>query len=254
MRTSHSRNHILGLEKGLAVIQCFGDQNQKLTISDVAGAAGLSRAAARRCLLTLEHLGYAEFDGKFFRLTFRVLRLGYAYLSSAPLPQVLQLHIEKLSNETHESCSAAILDKHEVVYIAKSTVRRILASGVNIGSRLPAYCTASGRVLLSALPPREARKILTSQKLPALTQFTKTHAEPILESLEQVRIDGYCLVEEELELGLISLAVPVFCAKGRVVAALNIGSQRQRNSKKAMLNRFLPLLLKVQNEVCGLIH
>lgn len=253
MASYDQRNHIVGLEKGLTVIECFDAKNQKLTIADVARKVHLSRAAARRCLLTLAHLGYAEFDGKFFRLTVRSLRLGFAYLSSTPLPQILQLHIEKLSDETHESCAAAILDESEVVYIARATVKRILASGVHIGSTLPAFCTSTGRVLLAALEPSEARSRIKAAPRPALTKYTKTDVDDVLAALDRARRDGYCLVQEELEQGLISLAVPVYNSAGRVVAALNIGAQKQRLDARQLVKQFLPKLLKIQSVVTDLI-
>lgn len=247
------RNHIVGLEKGLAVIECFSDQHQKLTIADVARTVEISRAAARRCLLTLAHLGYAEYDGKFFRLTVRSLRLGYAYLSSTRLPQILQLQIERLGDDTQESCAAAILDQGEIVYIARATVRRILASGVNVGSRLPAFCTSMGRVLLAHLDPAEARARLKASARPALTKHTVTGIEKILTLLEKVRRDGYCLVQEELELGLISLAVPVYNSGGHVVAALNISAQHPRIDAAQMMKQFLPRLLALQKQSSDLI-
>ena len=157
MTTSYDqRNHIVGLEKGLAVIVCFDETHQKLTIAEVAQAVGLSRAAARRCLLTLTRLGYAEYDGKFFRLTVHAMRLGYAYLASTTTTQILQTAVERLSGETNESCSAAVLDGNEMVYVARAAVKRILSISVNVGTRLPLYCTSMGKVLLAALEPEAA--------------------------------------------------------------------------------------------------
>src|SRR5262245_59608499 len=150
------RDFILGLKKGLAVIECFDDEHERLTSADVAAKTGLSRAAARRCLLTLHKLGYANYDGKLFMLAPRVMRLGYAYLLSASLPQLLQPFLEHLSEQVHESSSAAILEGEEIVYLARAATRRIMSSGLCIGTRLPTYCTSMGRVLLAGLPPGEA--------------------------------------------------------------------------------------------------
>jgi len=248
------KNHIVGLEKGLGVIECFDDNNQKLTAAEVARKLNLSRAAARRCLLTLNYLGYADYDGKFFRLTVRALRLGYAYLSSTPLPQLLQLHVERLCDEIHESCSAAILDNDEVVYVARATVKRILASGVSVGSRLPAFCTSTGRILLVAKSTEDARAILAAANRPHLTPRTVTDVDQIMVLLDRVRIDGYCLVEEELEMGLLSLSVPVYSSAGVVVAALNIGVQSQRVSATQLLEEFLPKLTSIQKTVADFIR
>src|SRR4051812_3699738 len=154
------RDYMAGLGKGLAVIACFDERHRRLTIAEVAAMARLSRAAARRCLLTLERLGFASFDGRFFGLTPRILRLGYAYLASAELPQIIQPFLEQVSARIQESCSASILDGEEVLYIARSAKRRIMSVDLAVGSRLPAYCTSMGRVMLAALPPEEAMRRL----------------------------------------------------------------------------------------------
>jgi IclR family pca regulon transcriptional regulator len=247
------RNHILGLEKGLAVIECFDDNRQKLTISDAAKAVGLSRAAARRCLLTLNYLGYTDYDGKFFSLTPRTMRLGYAYLASTTIPQILQTYLENLCEEVSEACSAAILDGNEFVYVARAAVKRILAANVNVGKRLPIFCTSLGRVLLSGLDGDHAQKLLESIPRPAFTNYTKTDIEQIKMELVKVRADGYCLVEEELQLGLSSIAVPVFNSTGRMVAAMCISSQPARKSSQQMLEEFLPKLLRTQKLLSSIL-
>ena len=248
------RNHIVGLEKGLAVIKCFDAEHKKLTIAEVAVGIGLSRAAARRCLLTLTHLGYAEYDGKFFRLTVQALRLGYAYLASTTNPQILQNFVERLSEETGESSSGAILDGNDMVYVARAAVKRILAINVNVGTRLPLFCTSLGRVLLAGLTPEEAESRLASTPRPEYTEHTITSLPQLRRQLEQVRIDGYCLVEEELQLGLISLAVPVYSSDGRTVAAICVGSRPHRMTPKQMLKEYLPKLVKAQNDLSGMIQ
>lgn len=247
------RNHIVGLEKGLAVIECFNDSRQSLTISDAAKAVGLSRAAARRCLLTLNHLGYTDFDGKFFRLTPKAMRLGYAYLSSTTIPQILQTYLENLCEDVSEACSAAILDGNEFVYVARAAVKRILAANVNVGTRLPVFCTSLGRVLLSGLEIEQAQNILESIPRPAHTIHTKTDIEQIKRELVKVRVDGYCLVEEELQLGLNSIAVPVFNSAGRLVASMCISSQPARRSSQQMVEEFLPKLLRTQKILSSII-
>lgn len=250
---TQDRDHMAALEKGLAVIACFDAVHDKLTIADVARETELSRAAARRCLLTLTRIGYAEFDGKFFRLTPRVLRLGYAWLSSTALPQMVQPFLERLSEETHESSSASLLDGHEIVYIARSAQRRIMSVGLSVGSRLPAFCSSMGRVLLAALPREEAMARIAAGKPRALTARTVTDPAALGAILDTVAEQGHCLVDQELELGLVSLAVPLLNARGAVVAAFNLSAQVQRIPAAAMVERFLPKLQDMQRQLQPLI-
>jgi len=240
------RDHMAALEKGLAVIECFDAAHDKLTIAEVARATGLTRAAARRCLLTLTKIGYASFDGKFFTLTPRVLRLGHAWLASAALPQLVQPFLERLSEETHESSSASLLDGHEIVYIARSAQRRIMSVGLSVGTRLPASCTSMGRVLLAARDPADARARILAGKPRALTPHTVTDPDRLAEILAAVRAQGYCIVDQELELGLISIAMPLINARGEVVAAFNLSGQVQRSSAQEMAERFLPGMRQLQ--------
>ncbi len=240
------RDHMAALEKGLAVIECFDAAHDKLTIADVARATELSRAAARRCLLTLAKIGYAEFDGKFFRLTPRVLRLGHAWLASAALPQLVQPFLERLSEETHESSSACLLDGHEIVYIARSAQRRIMSVGLSVGTRLPAFCTSMGRVLLAARDPADARARILAGRPRALTPHTVTDPDRLAAILAEVRAQGYCIVDQELELGLISIAMPLINTRGEVVAAFNLSGQVQRSSAEEMAERFLPGMRQLQ--------
>lgn len=240
------RDHMAALEKGLAVIECFDAGRDRLTIADVARATDLSRAAARRCLLTLTRIGYAAFDGKFFTLTPRVLRLGHAWLASSALPQLVQPFLERLSEETHESSSASLLDGHEIVYIARSAQRRIMSVGLSVGTRLPASCTSMGRVLLAARDPADARARILAGRPRALTPHTVTDPDRLTEILTEVRAQGYCIVDQELELGLISIAMPLINARGEVVAAFNLSGQVQRSSAEDMAERFLPGMRQLQ--------
>lgn len=247
------RDYIAGLGKGLAVIECFDDQHGRLTIAQVAEMARLSRAAARRCLLTLQRLGYASFDGKFFSLTPRVLRLGYAYLASNELPQLIQPFLEKVSEATDESCSASILDGHEVLYIARSARRRIMTVDLGVGTRLPAYCTSMGRVLLAALDPAEAAQRLQASERRPLTPYTRTRIDELLQILNAVREQGYCVIDQELEVGLVSIAVPLTDAGGRTVAAMNVGAQAGRVSAAELPDRFLARLNEAKAHLRPLI-
>ena len=248
------RDFILGLQKGLAIIECFDDEHEQLTSADAAVRTGLSRAAARRCLLTLHKLGYANYDGKFFTLAPRVLRLGYAYLLSSPLPQLLQPFLEHLSEQTHESCSATILEGEEIVYLARAATKRIMPMGLCVGTRLPAYCTAMGRVLLAALEPSQATHRLAATERRRLTPYTHTSLDDIAAVLAEVRRDGYCIVDQELEVGLISIAVPVYNNAGRVAVAINVATSPERARPAQLAERFLPALRKIQTDLRPLIR
>lgn len=244
-----TRDTMGGLAKGLAVIESFSAERPRQTISEVSAATGLDRATARRCLLTLAHLGHADYDGKFFTLTPRVLRLGTACLASMPLPHLVQPSIERLSEALGESASVSILDGAEIVYVARAAQRKVMSVALMPGSRLPAFCTSMGRVMLAALPETQARTVLESAPRPARTPFTLTGIEPIMALLAQVKAQGWCAIDQEVELGLRSIGVPVFDSRGRVVAALNIGLPLRDESVEALVARYLPHLLGVQAEL-----
>ena len=243
------RDVVAGLEKGLAVIEAFNETQPRLTLTDVARSTGLTRAAARRYLLTLVKNRYAEFDGKFFSLTPRVLRLGYAYLSSTGLSDRIQPFLEEVSEQTGESSSAALLDGVDVVYIARSGTSRIMAVDLTVGSRLPAYCTALGRVFLAFSSPPALAEYFSVVDLAPLTPKTK-HSEPELHRvLDEVRANGFALVDEELALGLRSIAVPIFNARAKLVTAVNISVPAARMTAAEIIERFLPVLTATQKEL-----
>lgn len=213
---------VQSLARGIAVITCFDADHGRLTLSDVAERAGLSRATARRLLLTLAQLGYVRVEGRVFSLTPQVLRLGTAYLSGMGLPEVAQPHLEQLTARTGESCSVAVLDGDDIVYVARvATTRRLMRAGITVGTRFPAHATSMGRVLLAALPSEERRARVRAMPLPALTEQTTTDPDALSSLLEEVAADGHALVDQELEPGLRSLAVPVR-HDDRVVGALNV--------------------------------
>ncbi|MCD6069653.1 MAG: IclR family transcriptional regulator [Microvirga sp.] len=239
---SADRDFVASLEKGLSVIEAFDASRPRLSLSDVAKLTGITRAAARRYLLTLTKLNYAEFDGRYFSLTPRVLRLGYAYLSSASLSAQVQPFLERISEETGESSSAAVLDGDDIVYIARSATRRIMSIGLGVGSRLPAHCTALGRAILAFQPEDEFRAYLQRVRLEARTPKTITDKSAFQDALEATRAQGYAIVNEELEYGLRSIAVPVVQKNGKVRIALNLSAQAGRVSAEEMERRFLPLL------------
>lgn len=235
-----------GFAKGLRVIEAFGETKPRLTITDISKETGLDRATARRCLLTLAELGYAAYDGKFFELTPRILRLGHAYLSATPLPRLVQPFLDQLSEKVGESASVSVLDGADIVYVARAAQKRVMSISLMPGSRLPAYCASMGRVLLSALPEPEARTIIEASERKANTPFTKTEPEALLEELSKVRRQGFALIDQELEIGLRSIAVPLENARGRVVAALNIGAPAAHATAEEMAKRYLPAMREVQ--------
>jgi IclR family pca regulon transcriptional regulator len=244
MRETVNRDseHVLGLEKGLAVVEAFGARHPRLTLSEVAALTGLSRASARRCLLTLQRLGYAQFDGKYFRLAPRVLRLGHAYLSSNSVPRVVQPVLESLTERVHESASVAILDGTDVVFVARSTARRSLSNGVGIGTRLPVHCTATGRVLLSAFDDAHVRALLESMERRALTPNTLTDVPALVSEVRRARKSGYAISDQEIEIGLRSIAVPVRDSVGATVAAMSLAARANRVSRADLVAKLLPVL------------
>lgn len=238
-----------GLAKGLAAIETFSAECPRQTITEVATASGLDRATARRCLLTLAQLGYADYDGKFFTLTPRVLRLGTACLATMPLPQMVQPWLDQLSEELGESSSVSILDGSDIVYVARAAKRKVMSISLMPGSRLPAYCTSMGRVLLAALREDEARKLVSRAPLPARTPRTITDPEELIRELARIRRQGFAVIDQEVELGLRSIAVPIFDARGKTVAALNLGVPALSDSSDNLVPCYLPALRRIQSEI-----
>ncbi|HET7398653.1 MAG TPA: IclR family transcriptional regulator C-terminal domain-containing protein [Intrasporangium sp.] len=239
----HGDAHVQSLGRGLSVIESFDADNEAATLSDVARRTGLTRATARRFLLTLVDLGYMRTDGRLFSLTPRVLRLGHAYLSSMGLPQIAQPHLEALSARLGESVSVAVLDGSDIVYVARVATRRIMTVGISVGTRFPAYATSMGRVLLAGLTREELDHVLTETELRPLTDRTIVDEAALREELDRVRSQGFSLVDEELELGLRSLAAPVRGRAGEVVAAVNVSTQ-VRSVRADGLEEQLPALLE----------
>lgn len=243
-----------GLAKGLSVIETFTADKPKQSISQVAAASGLDRATARRCLLTLAQLGYADHDGKFFTLTPRVLRLGTACLATMPLPQLVQPVLDRLSQALGESTSVSILDGDEIVYVARSAQRKVMSIALMPGSRLPAYCTSMGRVLLAALPAQKAVRRLAMRAPVQRTPRTITRSDELMERIEAARTQGYAAVDQEVELGLRSIAVPLLTMRGMVVAAMNVGLPVQDGTIGATVENYLPALLAAQGELRNVLR
>ena len=246
-------NFMTSLARGLTVIRAFTHRNPNLSIADVARITGLPRAVARRCLYTLMQLGYVGSDGRAYYLRPKVLALGYAYLSSTSLGIALQPYLERVSETTHESCSVGALEENEVVYVARAATKRIMSVALNVGSRLPAYCSAIGRVLLAHLPEADLAAYLERVELKPLTERTVASRDALLATLQLVRQRGYALVDQELEIGLRSIAVPVCNVGGRVVAGMNVSAQAGRVGCAEMEERFLPILQAAAHEVSVLI-
>lgn len=234
---------VQSLARGLAVIRAFDAEHAELTLSDVARMTGLNRAAARRFLHTLVELGYVRTDGRRFSLGPRVLELGYSYLSSLSLPELALPAMERLVERVHESCSMAVLDGAEVVYVARVPTKRIMSVAISVGTRFPAYATSMGRVLLAHRPPDWLDSYLATVRLEPLTPHTVTDPERLRAILDQVRSDGYCLNDEELELGLRSVAAPIRDKHGRVLAAVNVSAHISRGPADVIREELLPPLL-----------
>lgn len=243
--------------RGLSVIQAFDGRlghTRELTLTEVADAAGLTRAGARRILLTLEHLGYVKLDGRAFSLTPRILSLGFSYLTSLPFWDLAEPIMEDFVQRLHESCSAAVLDGTEIVYVLRVPTQKIMAINLSVGSRLPAYCTSMGRVLLAGLSPADAADVLKRSPIRALTPRTETRVAQLKAIVDTVRDRHWALVDQELEEGLISLAVPIVGANGRTIAAMNVSGQANRTPPAELKRRFLAPLEDAAARISALMR
>ena len=243
-------NFMASLARGLTVLQAFSQIKRPATVSLLSARTGFSRAAVRRCLYTLTCLGFAATDdSQRFVLLPRVLALGYGYLSSMPFAQAAQPVLNRLGGMLRESCSVSVLDHDDIVYIARASITRIMSVDLSIGSRLPAFCTSMGRVLLANLPADELEKYFLRVQFRSHTERTVTSVSKLKQLLRTVRRTGYAIVDQELEEGLRSIAVPIKNPAGKVVAALNAGTQAQRVSTVELQSKFLPNLLAASEEI-----
>jgi IclR family pca regulon transcriptional regulator len=247
-------SYVQSFARGLAVLRSFGAEAPAQTLSAAAARSGMTRAGARRILLTLHEQGYVTLEGRDFRLTPKVLELGFAYLSSQPVWRLAQPALETLSQAVRESCSAAVLDGDDIVYVLRVPANNIMAVSLGVGSRLPAWCTSMGRVLLAGLAAPEQRRRVAGMQLVARTGRTITDRERLLAELERVRHEGHALVHGELEEGLVSMAAPVVDRAGRVVAAINVSSHDQRLGPDDMRKRLLPRLLEAAGSINALMR
>jgi IclR family transcriptional regulator, pca regulon regulatory protein len=246
---ARSPEFVQSLERGLAVIRAFDGEHPQLTLSEVARRTGLTRAAARRFLLTLVELGYVHTDGRLFSLRARILELGYAYLSSLSLPEVAQRHMEALVARVHESCSVSVLDGDEVVYVARVPTKRIMTVGISVGTRFPAYATSMGRVLLAAQPADWLDDYLATAQLRPLTRRTVTDPAKLRTVLTKIAAQGYAIVDQELEEGLRSVAAPIHGENGSVIAAVNVSAHATRGSFEMIRRDLLPPLLAAAKRI-----
>ena len=242
---------VQSLDRGLAVIRAFGPDRERLSLSEVARATGLTRAATRRFLLTLVQLGYVRNDGREFSLRPRVLELGYAYLSGLGMPEVAAPHLEELVAQVRESSSISVLDGHYIVYVARVPTKRIMTVSISVGTRFPAYATSMGRVLLAGMSDDDLDAYLAEADLAPMTNRTVTDPKRLREVVDEVRRQGYAIVDQELEEGLRAIAAPIHGAGGAVTAAINVSAHASRVSMAAIRAELLPHLLDTARRIEG---
>jgi IclR family pca regulon transcriptional regulator len=247
--TAGRSEFVKSLERGLAVIQAFGANRPKLSLTEVAKLTDMTRAAARRYLLSLRAMGYVGSDGKFFWLEPRVLNLGYSYLSSVNWIDFAQPVLREVTNRLNESCSASVLDGLEIVYVARSQASRIMSINLGIGTRLPAVVTSMGRVLLAALSPDALDRLLKLIPLRSYTEKTVTSPAEIKAILKTTRENRYAYVDQELESGLRSIAVPILGSDGQTIAAVNVSAQAIRVKKADMVGKYLDTLREAASKI-----
>lgn len=248
-------SYVQSFARGLEVIRSFSAEASAQTLSEVAAKTGLTRAGARRILLTLQTLGYVCCgDGKHFALTPRILDLGFAYLSSQPLWNLAMPVMETLSEAVQESCSAGVLDGLDVVYVARVHAHKIMSTNLGVGSRLPAFWTSMGRMLLAGLPQDQVQTLLERCPREAFTRYTLTTDADLLAAVAQVREQGWALINQELEEGLISVAAPLLNAQGQTVGAINVSGQVNRTNAQEMQARILPHALKTAQSISQLLR
>lgn len=240
---------IAGLAKGLKLLEAFDEDHARLTSSEAARRVGISPAAARRCLLTLCQGGYARTDGKRFWLDHGVLRLAFAYSTSTRLPRLMQPTLDALSERTRESASVVVLHRSVAMVAARSTARKSLTVGLGVGSQLPLHCSATGRVLLSSKSGADFESLFNAMPLSKLTPYTITDPVRLRKLLKSCAVNGYALSNEEIEVGVRSIAVPLYNLGGTVVGALSLSSRSDRLTASEMIEQLLPAMLRSQNWV-----
>lgn len=249
------RDFVGALASGLDVLLAFDADHTSMTLSGVAARAGMDRAKARRFLLTLHALGFVKRLGRQFELTPKVLQLGYAYQASNQYRVVIQQYLQEITRELGESSSLAVLDDGDVVYVARSAARhRLMAISLSVGTRLPAAYTSMGRALLAQMGDTELDRWLGDTVLTAHTERSVTDRHELRERIVRVREDGYAIVDQELDSGLRSVAVPVFSGQGEVLGAINISTNASRVDMETLMGRYLPLLLEKADRIRAETH
>jgi IclR family pca regulon transcriptional regulator len=254
MRVSSDDHHpdfVQSLERGLAVITAFSRDAPALTLTEIAERTGLTRAAARRFLITLKDLAYVESDGRLFSLRPRILELGYSYLSSLPVWEVARPHLEALADQVRETTSASVLDGTDIVFVARVETKRIMSMTLGVGSRLPAWATAMGRVLLADLLPIQLDEYFEKVQLIPISEHTVTDRRALTKIIDEARVQGWTLVDQEVEEGVRSLAVPIRASDGKAEAALTVCSHAFRVSLERIMDEFLPLVLETSHRITG---
>lgn len=249
VRTSSSDGYVQAFARGLSVIHSFGPNSPSQTLSQVAETTGLDRAGARRFLLTLEKLGYVRRDGRSFQLTPRVLELGYSYLSTLPLQSIAEPVVRELVQEVNESSSVSVLDGSDIVYIVRVPVKKIMTITLSIGSRIPAYCAAMGRVLLGGLPKKQVGLLLKESEITRYTRYTITSRQEIMKAIAADHAKGWSMCNQELEEGICSIAVPIVGRDRQIVAAMNITANLSRTTPSEMVSKFLPCLKRAAERI-----
>ena len=239
---SESPDYVQSLDRGLAVIRAFDAEHAAMSLSEVAARARLSRAVARRLLMTLEYLGFVRRQGRQFSLTPRILDLGFSYLASLNVAMLAQPFMEEVTRSIDESCSLAVLDDYDIVYVQRVAVRKVMTITLGIGARLPAFCTSMGRVLLAGLADELLERWLRGLRTQAWTRVTLTELTGLRGAVQRARAQGYAYVEQELQEGLCSLAVPVRDARGHTIAALNAGMPFRVGARAHAMKKVLPAL------------
>jgi IclR family transcriptional regulator, pca regulon regulatory protein len=248
-----SPDYVQSLHRGLDVICAFSRERPAMTLSDLALRTGLSRAVVRRLLLTLEHLGYISReggrDGRLFALSPRILELGLGYISSLGVARIALPVMQELAEKIHESCSLTVLEGEDIVYVQRVTVRKVMTISLGIGARLPAFCASMGRVLVAGLEDEKRGRWLRNLKPRAYTPFTLTDKNALTRELLKVRAQGFAYVEQELEEGLCSLAVPIVSTRGETIAALNAGMAFRAGARSRALKDVLPALQAAARQI-----
>lgn len=253
-KTIKEADFVKSLARGLEVIRSFDEDNRAHTLSDVARRTGLSRATARRLLLTLKELGYVSQEGRSFTLAPGVLSLGYAYLSALGAPEIAQPFLQALSDDVHESCSMTVLDAPDIVYVARAPTKRLFSLTLSIGSRLPAFATSMGRVLLADLDRSEVEAVLKASNLVHRTERTATSEEHIFAELASAKAQGWYLLDQELELGIRAVAAPLRDRSGKVVAAINVSTTTARMTNSDLIESVVPKLVDTADRLSAALQ